>query len=862
MPSIAAVSINEVMYRPQPESDYYHEYIELSNKKKKVNISGWTLCGQQLTTGYINHSNEKLYATNNYSLGSNSFALITDGGSGTWVYSNYSIKETALAFHPEQASSLCHGSLSGDERLTLKDENGTLIDAVNLSRHETQAGDSLQLLNSNWTSKDPTPGAANQLVSEDPIKTYCHNFSLHLQARNHFPHQRQKITVVIDNRGQNCKLDGLKINLTVQSNASSIKTVIARALSCPASSLLRVPFYVNKDKLGSYHASVQSRYGGQSKKATKEFKLLNLSQYVSNIKINEVLADAGDNFANYTEYIELYNPERRDIPFTGKIKENAGSYSLSLNLKAKGYGLILLAEKDNVSCASFNLDQSCYQLSGGNKLNNGGDDVSLSYKNHTIDRFEYRTANENKSWSWDAGNQNWLLAEPTPARTNNITGNNLRSKQKLTPNLSLARQLTINEIYPQPEGEANEFVEIYNPSQRTVPLLNVSLADAAGNSQELEGKLGANSYHLINYTSILNNEGDQVYLYFNGTNGSLIDSYGYHDSRKGESIARSPDNVNSWQWLPPTPAAPNPLLIKKEVEQEEEETVSATPVTAGRREGLNLVSCPQRAVSGSLLKITGVFYSNQAREGETYSYAYSGHELATEGGWKPNAKQVKVGKGWNLLQQQNSIKENSTGNYSLKLKFKDNDSEFADKCQLTIANDGGGKKNKSKNLQPRREKQATKRKTDHKLIMLDYPQQVEAGSDYKIKALLTTNNNLTGEYYSYIYNEGELASTGGWKANPKRGRFDGRYNLLVSQGRLKDNKKGNYSLKLKLVNNSQNLSLAIKSNIEVLDNIKDSESDGNKFKMEKQSKKTTTRAMASHSNFMETIVAFLTSLWP
>lgn len=161
LPNISAIIISEVMYAPT-QSEYYNEWIEIyNNGTNDINLEDWSLCGQNILSGYIDHSdNNELKLNESMILETGKYAIITDGGSGTEVYSNFNV-ENSTALHVS-GSTLCSGLSNSGENITLKDENG---DVINIMSYDPSMGaldndNSLQF-DGYWCEELPTPGALN-----------------------------------------------------------------------------------------------------------------------------------------------------------------------------------------------------------------------------------------------------------------------------------------------------------------------------------------------------------------------------------------------------------------------------------------------------------------------------------------------------------------------------------------------------------------------------------------------------------------------------------------------------------------------------------------------------------------------------
>ena len=162
LPNIYAVVINEIMYAPT-QSEYYNEWIEIYNDgNSNINLNNWTLCGDELSAGYIDHADAKLKLNNSIILSPGDYAIITDGGSGTEVYSNFNVNGNGIALHVG-GSTLCGGLVNSGETISLKDNSGNIMNSITYDPNigAKDDGNSLQLCNLAWTAASPTAGSAN-----------------------------------------------------------------------------------------------------------------------------------------------------------------------------------------------------------------------------------------------------------------------------------------------------------------------------------------------------------------------------------------------------------------------------------------------------------------------------------------------------------------------------------------------------------------------------------------------------------------------------------------------------------------------------------------------------------------------------
>ncbi|MDP2672242.1 MAG: lamin tail domain-containing protein [Nanoarchaeota archaeon] len=166
LPNISAVVINEIMYAPT-QSEYYNEWIEIYNDGNlNIDLNNWTLCGDGLSAGYIDHADAKLKLNNSIILPPEGYAIITDGGSGTEVYSNFIVNGNSLALHTS-GSTLCGELVNSGETISLKDNSGNTINSITYDSNigAKDDGNSLQLCNVVWTAASPTTGSTNSCAT-------------------------------------------------------------------------------------------------------------------------------------------------------------------------------------------------------------------------------------------------------------------------------------------------------------------------------------------------------------------------------------------------------------------------------------------------------------------------------------------------------------------------------------------------------------------------------------------------------------------------------------------------------------------------------------------------------------------------
>jgi len=172
----AFVRINEIMYSPSSSqgSDNFNEWIEIfNNGTTSVDLTDATLCGDSLSKGFVNRSDANVRLNTSFILEPSKFALITDGGSGTSVYENFSVDLDALAFHVS-GSTMCNSGLGDGEKIniTLSTESHVVdyTPFVALFPDTDNQGKTLIFYKGNFTESaliNGTPGASNDQFAPD-----------------------------------------------------------------------------------------------------------------------------------------------------------------------------------------------------------------------------------------------------------------------------------------------------------------------------------------------------------------------------------------------------------------------------------------------------------------------------------------------------------------------------------------------------------------------------------------------------------------------------------------------------------------------------------------------------------------------
>ena len=134
--------------------------------------------------------------------------------------------------------------------------------------------------------------------------------------------------------------------------------------------------------------------------------------------------------------------------------------------------------------------------------------------------------------------------------------------------------IELSEVYPAPDGEEEEFIELYNSNGTSVDLSGWMLADASGKKYVIDAEdfvstsIPGHGYLVIPYSVskiYLNNSSDSVLLY--QPDEVLLDETAYEGGAKGQSWSKL---KKAWAW---TTTATEGAANKEGVKEEEEKGI-------------------------------------------------------------------------------------------------------------------------------------------------------------------------------------------------------------------------------------------------------------------------------------------------
>lgn len=116
----------------------------------------------------------------------------------------------------------------------------------------------------------------------------------------------------------------------------------------------------------------------------------------------------------------------------------------------------------------------------------------------------------------------------------------------LCPTSVFAGNIVLNEIFPNPVNESDEYIELFNTTSSEVSLSGWIVADKV-KTYTISGNIQANGFLVINKSISgleLNNSNEEITL--KDSSNNLIDSFSYADTIEGRSWSRYPDGTGSF----------------------------------------------------------------------------------------------------------------------------------------------------------------------------------------------------------------------------------------------------------------------------------------------------------------------------
>ncbi len=421
--ALGAVVISEIMYDPDQCSDSFCEWVELYNAgDASVNLTGWTVCGSELLAGYVNNSDGNTYANTGMNITGKGFAIITDGGTGTSVYGNFTVNSSSTALHTS-ASSVCGGLSNTGEAIYLNDSSGALSDLVNYSNSWGANGNNKTLeridptgtsdSSTNWKegNVNGTPGSKNSVTPTDhDLAVYTGNITF--SPADPSPRTGVNISFTIQNNGISNETN---VNISIYNISGSVLTMIRSQLSnITKQSSVNTTIQWNNTVKGN--STVLVRIENFSDDNATNNNATKIIPFDFHLVINEIMYNPPEEIGGDAdfEWLEIYNNATYAENLTGwTLRCDSSSKSLTGSLNSNSY---LVFAKDKTQFYTY-YSSSTVAESQTCSLNNDGDTIKLIFNDSGI----YHEEAISYSPSWGGDGTGYTLEKRNPTTDNNST---------------------------------------------------------------------------------------------------------------------------------------------------------------------------------------------------------------------------------------------------------------------------------------------------------------------------------------------------------------------------------------------------------------------------------------------------------
>lgn len=248
-----------------------------------------------------------------------------------------------------------------------------------------------------------------------------------------------------------------------------------------------------------FYKGITDKEGNKLSSFSQEFKLEEEGEEATSgsVRINEIMADPkGLKELPETEYVELYNKTANVISLAGwQFSYGGKAKSMgSFEIPANGYAVLFRSGRD------IKIDPSAIKVPLDNfpsQLANAGKQLQLlDASGNLIDEVTYDKAKPGKSWerSFDGWH---LSSDPrggTPGSVNSSGQGEPEQPEKpvepdkpaepeipddpsVSPTIKVEpKEFIFNELLPNPFAGGSEYFELYNRSDRSLPLSGLSVA--------------------------------------------------------------------------------------------------------------------------------------------------------------------------------------------------------------------------------------------------------------------------------------------------------------------------------------------------------------------------------------------------
>jgi len=265
--------------------------------------------------------------------------------------------------------------------------------------------------------------------------------------------------------------------------------------------------------------------------------------YSSDIVINELLPNPSGE-EEEEEWIELKNTGSEDVDLCSwQLKDASGkTYTLeSSTITAGGY-LTIYRSVSSIALNNSGTETVELYQPDGNLL------YTVTYSETAQEDYGYARKDDD-TWVW--------TSTPTPNAENSFPEETPSEEPSPAPEetstYDLSKNIIISELYPNPNDNEEEFIELKNTGDQDVDLNGWQIQDASERKYTIDATTKIEKYLVITNSVSLNNDGDTVKLI--QPDGNVLDKVTYENAEKGKSYSWKKDQ---WQWSDtPTPGEDN-----------------------------------------------------------------------------------------------------------------------------------------------------------------------------------------------------------------------------------------------------------------------------------------------------------------
>jgi PKD repeat protein len=206
----------------------------------------------------------------------------------------------------------------------------------------------------------------------------------------------------------------------------------------------------------------------------------------------------------------------------------------------------------------------CYQNDSTCNLVKYSDYYNLKKEGYSLEKINFENDNTKNNW------QESFIISGTPGEESSSAPEEDKEEEKI----NISGKIRINEIFPNPKNEDEEYIELYNSENFDIDLENWTLRDKSKTGKYVfpkNSEIKSGEYLLVkkeDYKFALNNSNEELTLFDN--DGKEISKLSYASSKENLSLGLDKD---TWRWskyLTPNEKNKFEKLPKVEIKKDKE----------------------------------------------------------------------------------------------------------------------------------------------------------------------------------------------------------------------------------------------------------------------------------------------------